>query len=126
MEISTAFWSNVRVHKDIDGSQPFEKLAKFALKILSLPLSNAVVERVFLVINITKTKLRNKMNFTMLDAILRIRTHFHARKICCQKFVPSKIMYEKFTSKMYDIKLPVTENTSKTSTTNEIARRLPK
>jgi len=118
IESSTAFWSNVRVHKDVGGSQPFEKLAKFALKILSLPLSNAVVERVFSVMNATKTKPRNKLNFMMLDAILRIRTHFHARKICCHKFVPSKIMYEKFTSKMY-IKLPVTKNTSETSTTNE-------
>lgn len=45
---STAFWSNVRTFKDAGGSQPFEKLAKFALKILSLPLSNAVVERVIL------------------------------------------------------------------------------
>jgi len=71
------------VHKDVGGSQPFEKLAKFALKILSLPLSNAVVERAFSVMNATETKPRNKMNFMMLDAILRIRTHFHARKICC-------------------------------------------
>lgn len=46
MEISTAFWSNVRVHKDIDGSQPFEKLAKFALKILSLRF------RIFLTCNV--------------------------------------------------------------------------
>lgn len=97
MESSTAFWSNVRAHKDVGGFQPFEKLAKFALKILSLPLSNAVVERVFSVMNATKTKPRNKMNFTMLEAILRIRIHFYARKICCHKFVPSKIMYAKFT-----------------------------
>lgn len=107
------------MHKDVGGSQPFEELAKFKLKIVSLSLSNAVVERVFSAINATKTKPRNKMNFMMLDAILRIRTHFHARKICCHKFVPSKIMYEKFTAKMYDIKLPVTKNISETSTTNE-------
>jgi len=44
MNSSTAFWSNVRMYKDVGGFQSFEKLAKFALKILSLPVSNAVVE----------------------------------------------------------------------------------
>lgn len=115
MESSTAFWSNVRLHKDNGGSQPFEKLAKFALKIVSLPFSNAVVERVFSVMNATKTKPRNKMNFTMLDAILRIRMHFYTRKMCCQSFVPSEIIYAKFTSKMYDIKHPATKSTPGTS-----------
>ncbi|XP_077256816.1 uncharacterized protein LOC143894438 isoform X1 [Temnothorax americanus] len=119
MKSSTAFWSNVRIYKDARGYQPFKKLAKFALKILSLLFNNAVVERVFSVMNATKTKPQNKINFKMLDAILRIRTHFHAKKICCQRFVPSNLMYEKFTSKMYDIKLPITENTPGTSTANE-------
>lgn len=44
------------------------------------------------------------MNFDMLEAILRMRTHLHFRNICCQKFVPSQRMFSKFTSEIYDTK----------------------
>lgn len=68
----------------------------------SLPISNAVVERVFSVMNAVKTKFSNKMQFTMLTAILRIRIHFNVTNICCNSFTPSPKMYELFNSKIYE------------------------
>lgn len=76
------FWSNVYDVKTGAGKQVFPDLARFVLAALSLPLSNAVVERLFSVLGIVKCKLRNKLSMEMLDALLRIRTHFHVRKYC--------------------------------------------
>ena len=38
------------------GSKPFKELATFALNVLTIPISNAVVERVFSFLNAIKTK----------------------------------------------------------------------
>ena len=104
------------MYKNVRGSQPFKELAGLALKILSLPVSNAVVERVFSVMNSVKTKPRNKMNFAMLDAILQIHLHFHTKKNCCKSFTPSSVIYEKFTSRMYETKVQSTRDGPSTST----------
>ncbi|XP_071573823.1 uncharacterized protein [Temnothorax nylanderi] len=70
------FWSCVWNMKNGAGHHIFQDLAKFVLSALSLPLSNAVVERLFSVLNVIKTKLRNKLQIEMLEALLRVRTHF--------------------------------------------------
>lgn len=96
------FWSKIYSSKDAGGRQQFQQLSLFALKVLSMPLSNAIVERVFSIMNAVKTKSRNKMQFEMLEALLRIRTHFIATKMCCNSFQPTAKMFELFTAKMYD------------------------
>lgn len=73
------FWSCIWNIKNGAGHHIFQDLAKFVLSALSLPLSNAVVERMFSVLNVVKTKLRNKLEMEMLEALLRIRTHFQVR-----------------------------------------------
>ncbi|CAD6208871.1 GSCOCG00010693001-RA-CDS, partial [Cotesia congregata] len=60
-------------YKDATGTNSFQELSDFAFSILLLPYSNAEVERVFSAINLVKTKLRNKMNSEITNALLTIR-----------------------------------------------------
>ena len=48
-------------YKDSVNDSPFLDLATFALSLLTIPYSNAEVERLFSVMNIIKTKKRNKL-----------------------------------------------------------------
>lgn len=72
-----AFWIDVLNIRTCEGKRQFEDLAVFVLKTLSLPLSNAIVERVFSIMNAVKTKFRNRMQVCMLEAILRIKLHLN-------------------------------------------------
>jgi hypothetical protein len=80
------FWSAVAQFKDADGNLAFEELGKYGLNLLSLPSSNAVVERVFSVMKVVKTKTRNRMMLQMVEAILRIRISLYNMGQCCKKF----------------------------------------
>ncbi|CAG4971878.1 unnamed protein product [Parnassius apollo] len=86
------FWIQVLKMKNAGGSLMFKELAVFSIRCLSLPLSNAVVERIFSVMGTIKTKLRNRMQLPMLIAILRIRTHMNVRGLCCNNFQPNNHM----------------------------------
>ena len=55
------------------NSFTYRELADFVFCFLSLPLSNADVERLFSQMNVVKTKKRNKMKLPLLDGILRIK-----------------------------------------------------
>ncbi|XP_015119417.1 uncharacterized protein LOC107042750 [Diachasma alloeum] len=100
---TSKFWSHAYTFKNASGRQVVKELAGTVLKILSLPVSNAVVERVFSVMNCVKTKYRNKMQIDMLTAILRIRIHCYVRKLRCTSFEPTQQMFQLFTAKMYEI-----------------------
>lgn len=99
------FWSKVGEIKNAVGKPIFEKLSNFALIANSVPISNAFVERIFSIMSIIKTKIRNRMGFQMLNSIVRVRTsvkHF----TCCENFVPTNRMFQRFNSKtMYPTKL---------------------
>lgn len=101
---SEQFWIAVYEHKNAAGELAFENIAKLALSVLSLPLSNATVERIFSHMNVIKSKIRNRINLNLLDSIIRIRNYFHVKRICCQTFIPSKTMYQKFNVGMYEHK----------------------
>lgn len=67
---------------------------------LTLPVSNALVEHVFSIVASTKT--RNRMSLRMLDAVIRIRSHLHARGKCCRDLTITQSMLDRFSSAMYD------------------------
>nr|XP_015840033.1 PREDICTED: uncharacterized protein LOC107398961 [Tribolium castaneum] len=98
---SETFWIRVYSYKNAGGQFIFRELANFAITALSLPLSNAVVERVFSTMNFIKSKVRNKIDISLLDALLRLKTYFNVEKICCNTFVPSMEMLQKFNVNMY-------------------------
>ena len=93
------FWLGVKKVKNATGKEAFASLAKYALACLSMPLSNAIVERIFSTVAVTKTKLRNKMQMHMLDALLRIKTDLYFQKKCCTSFEVTPRMLELFNSK---------------------------
>lgn len=80
------FWCEVKNFKDSAGENPFFHLADFATQVLTLPHSNAEVERLFSQMNIIKNKLRNKMQVPMLSAILTIRAGLKRYNKCCDTF----------------------------------------
>lgn len=67
-----SFWSEVFNYRDSSGNRVFEEFANVAINILSLPYSNAEVERIFSQMNLVKNKARNRMKY-MLTEMLRIR-----------------------------------------------------
>lgn len=98
------FWIAVWTLTNNQEKKLFPDLTAFALRVLSLPVSNAVVERVFSVMGTVKNKLRNRMGLQMLVAILRIRIHLFTLEICCSKFEPSHKMIQMCNSAIYDPK----------------------
>jgi hypothetical protein len=74
-------------------------LSSVVLRMLFLPISRAVRERVFSVMNNVKTKVRNKINLTTLNAIIITRIYLYSRNICCNNFSP---MLKLFYSNIYN------------------------
>lgn len=109
MDVQT-FWKTVFLYEDVSGSKPFLELSKIILTLLSVPTSNACVERVFSIMNFIKMKIRNKMQYELLEALIRINMYFKNNTICCHSFVPSCDMLNRFNSQtMYPTKNPELE-----------------
>lgn len=95
------FWIAVSQHTDASGASDFYDLGLFALSLLSLPFSNAAVERVFSHMNNIKTKTRNRMKQPLLEALLHIRSYMARNRMCCHEFEPTKQMFACFNADMY-------------------------
>lgn len=109
------FWNFLRFFKNASGEFIFKELSMIAIKLLSLPLSNAVVERVFSIMNLAKTKIKNRMKLETLEALLLIRIYFSNNNICCcRNFLITKTMYDLFNYSIYD-------NTKENTDTEEIS-----
>lgn len=90
--------------KNAAGEFMFKDFAVFAFTVLSLLLSNAVIERKVSVMNVVKSKVRNRMHLDLLNSIMLLKNHFFVNKICCKEFTPSKEMISRFTSSnMYSL-----------------------
>uniref|UniRef100_A0A6V7JZC7 HAT C-terminal dimerisation domain-containing protein n=1 Tax=Bracon brevicornis TaxID=1563983 RepID=A0A6V7JZC7_9HYME len=90
-----SFWAEVNEITDAGGNKKFGNISKLVLGLLSLPFSNAAVERAFSIVNIIKDKLRNRMSTGMVEAILHVRCTLDAE--CC-KFEPTAAMLKRFNS----------------------------
>jgi len=60
------FWYEVYNFKDASNENLFKSLASFAVMLLTLPIRNTEVERLFSQLNLIKIKIRNKLNVTIL------------------------------------------------------------
>ncbi len=87
--------------KDALGDPIFKNISDFAILALTLPISNAAVERIFSILNLVKDKLRNRMAVKMLNAILHIRSYCNVRNMCCNTFKPTQRMYLLHNNSMY-------------------------
>lgn len=80
------FWIEVSEYTDASGLNPFQDLVDFAMGILVLPHSNADVERLFSVMNVVQTKLRNRLLNGMVNAILTVRYGLRRHEKCCKTY----------------------------------------
>ncbi|KAL0859016.1 hypothetical protein ABMA27_010870 [Loxostege sticticalis] len=98
-EQTEEFWVEVYNFKNAVGDRTYGHVSKLALGILSLPFSNAVVERAFSQVAVIKDKLRNRLAIQTAESILRIR---YSLAEGCLNFQPSPKMISRFSSeKMY-------------------------
>ncbi|KRG07367.1 uncharacterized protein LOC26527676 isoform X2 [Drosophila mojavensis] len=100
---STKFWNEVSQYKDSGGNRRFLDLAAVALQMLSLPWSNADVERLFSQLNLVKSKLRNSMSLSTINSILSIRYGLQRLGKCCYDYkVPPNYLRMIGTNLSYD------------------------
>lgn len=96
------FWYEVYNFKDASNENPFKPLASFAVMLLTLPISNAEVERLFSQLNLIKTKIRNKLSVTTTNSILRIRYSLKQYNKCCHNYdIPNDIIKKIKTNETY-------------------------
>ena len=89
------FWNEVCHYKDVD-------LCQLAISILSLPHSNAEVERLFSQLNLVKSKLRNRINIASVNAVLAIRCGMKRVGKSCDTFeLPKEVVSQIGTMQVY-------------------------
>lgn len=93
------FWKSVCTSKKGDGTPLFSELPKLISILLTLPHSSACVERQFSLINLNKTKLRNRLSSETLSGIL------HSKRLIsesnCYDFSIDKQILNKHNNSMY-------------------------
>lgn len=93
------FWFMVQGEKDAAGNSRFQHICDFALALFTMPFSNAAVERVFSVMSLVKTKLRNRLLCQTVEGVLFVR--YALKDMSLSSFMPSQAMILNFSDKMY-------------------------
>ena len=93
-----SFWGSLSQMIDTSGESRFPTVSKLTKSLLSLPHSNADVERVFSQVVLIKTKTRNSLKSHTLDAVLMTKQSLSS----CIQFKPDKSMYKRMNSSIYD------------------------
>ena len=88
MKDVVSFWAEVNEKRNSVGQQRFSNISSLALALLSLPFSNASVERIFSQMNVVHNKLRNRLVVRSVEAILQIRYGLKLRNETCVTFEP--------------------------------------
>ncbi|XP_070135675.1 uncharacterized protein [Drosophila bipectinata] len=100
---TTKFWIEVSTYKDSGGNRRFLELSSVAMQMLSLPWSNAEIERVFSQLSLVKSKLRNSMSVSTTNSILSIGYGLRRLGKCCYDYeVPSNYLRMIGTNLSYD------------------------
>ncbi|KAK4882379.1 hypothetical protein RN001_005698 [Aquatica leii] len=76
----------VNLYRDASGENPFSALCELVKAALSLPHSNADVERLFSHMNIVKNKLRNRLHNNTINSLLYIRYGLKKNNKCCDTY----------------------------------------
>lgn len=87
------FWTAVYTYENSGFENPYKELATFVLSLLTLPFSNAEVERLFSQMNLIKTKTRNRMQNELLNGIILVRSELKRSQTCCKDYpIPYEIL----------------------------------
>ena len=101
------FWAEVGEKKMADGEPKYPNVHRLVTSLLTMPVSNAEVERLFSQMNCVKTGLRNRMQIAMLESILRIRSRLHATNLTCVTYpISAKMLSVYRASVVYDGEWP--------------------
>lgn len=92
------FWGNVSKMVDTSGGSRFPIISKLMKSMLSLPHSNADVERMFSQVALVKTKHRNRLKTSTLDTLLTAKASIPTT---CVDFRPTSSMYKQMSVQMY-------------------------
>ena len=97
------FWAEVADYRDATGDNPYSDISELALTVLSLPHSNADVERLFSNMNIVKTKQRNRMNNETLTTVLAVKFGLQKVGKCCYNYtLPADVLKKIGTLEAYE------------------------
>ena len=95
-----SFWGKVSdIHDPFDNNTRFPTIGKLTKSLLSLPHSNADVERIFSQVVLTKVKQRNKLKTSTLDALLMVKQGLPTKS--CVDFTPTTDMCKCINTSMY-------------------------
>ena len=97
------FWAKVARCKSGENLL-FPQLTRLISALMCLPTSNETVERLFSVMSVVKTKLRNRLAIPMVEAILATRHGMKRRGETCANFKVLPAMMRRFNVRMYDHK----------------------
>ena len=95
---SIEFWLGVSKKTDSLGHYCFPELCDYVFNCLTVPVSNAIVERIFSGVTYIKNKYRNRMGYKTLESILRIRFTLIFANKCCVDFRVTDAMLARFKS----------------------------
>ena len=96
---TVSFWAEVSSKTNSTGEKTYPNMSSLALALLSLPFSNASVERLFSQMNIVHSKLRNRLLVRSVEAILQIRYGLRLESRTCVSFIPCDEMVKNFGAK---------------------------
>ena len=84
------FWMQVEAFKDAGGNACFKDLALGAIRLLSLPISNAHVERAFSQVALLKDSTQNRMGLSLLSSLMEVRAGLSRNGWTSATFRPPK------------------------------------
>lgn len=96
-----AFWLQVEAFKDAGGNQCFKELALGVIRLLTLPISNAHVERAFSQVTLLKDDTRNRMGLRLLSSLMDVRSGLSRNGWTSATFKPPRQLLGRFDSSMY-------------------------
>ncbi|KAF0745153.1 Uncharacterized protein FWK35_00028234 [Aphis craccivora] len=88
--------------KNFNDCAVFPNLSELVLVVLTLPHSNAGVERVFSMLTDIKTKKRNRLNPNTVKALIRTKLDIKNDNKCCLDYIITEQHLKKFNQCMYD------------------------
>ncbi|XP_017886546.1 uncharacterized protein LOC108628855 [Ceratina calcarata] len=95
------FWERIKEVEDYAGKQKFNNMYTLAQICLSLPHSNAEIERLFSLVNEVKTKDRNGLKPETVAALTRVRLDLRNTNTTCTNYPITREMLQ-FDSSIYE------------------------
>ena len=92
----------VEAFKDAGGNACFKDLALGAIRLLSLPISNAHVERAFSQVALLKDSTQNRMGLSLLSSLMEVRAGLSRNGWTSATFRPPKQLLERLNYSMYE------------------------